>query len=103
VFSEQCSHFDFRHNKAEAKKRCEAARDSIDKGKFIGEAIIADLSDIPSGTDADLDNYYKVIKRNDILLLDEPTTGLDLRSRLIMWDIIKQLVSSGTTRQNYCY
>jgi len=32
-----------------------------------------------------------------VIFLDEPTTGLDPRSRLIMWDIIKQLVSTGTT------
>ncbi|WGW12335.1 ATP-binding cassette domain-containing protein [Saxibacter everestensis] len=32
-----------------------------------------------------------------ILFLDEPTTGLDPRSRLALWDIIKNLVSGGTT------
>jgi ABC-2 type transport system ATP-binding protein len=32
-----------------------------------------------------------------ILFLDEPTTGLDPRSRLAMWDIIGELVSGGTT------
>ncbi|MBE0008539.1 MULTISPECIES: ATP-binding cassette domain-containing protein [unclassified Arthrobacter] len=32
-----------------------------------------------------------------ILFLDEPTTGLDPRSRLALWEIIKNLVSDGTT------
>jgi ABC-2 type transport system ATP-binding protein len=32
-----------------------------------------------------------------VLFLDEPTTGLDPRSRLGMWDIIRSLVSSGAT------
>ncbi|WP_323959834.1 ATP-binding cassette domain-containing protein [Arthrobacter sp. JZ12] len=32
-----------------------------------------------------------------ILFLDEPTTGLDPRSRLALWDIINQLVNAGTT------
>ncbi|MHB1597116.1 MAG: ATP-binding cassette domain-containing protein [Streptosporangiaceae bacterium] len=32
-----------------------------------------------------------------VLFLDEPTTGLDPRSRLGMWDIIKKLVAGGTT------
>jgi ABC-2 type transport system ATP-binding protein len=32
-----------------------------------------------------------------LLLLDEPTTGLDPRSRLGMWDVIRGLVSEGTT------
>ena len=32
-----------------------------------------------------------------VLFLDEPTTGLDPRSRLAMWDIIAELVAGGTT------
>ncbi|MFC8451959.1 ABC transporter, partial [Kitasatospora sp. NPDC057223] len=32
-----------------------------------------------------------------IIFLDEPTTGLDPRSRHSMWQIIRQLVSGGTT------
>jgi ABC-2 type transport system ATP-binding protein len=32
-----------------------------------------------------------------VLFLDEPTTGLDPRSRLGMWDIIRSLVEVGTT------
>jgi len=32
-----------------------------------------------------------------VLFLDEPTTGLDPRSRLALWDVIKSLVSEGTT------
>lgn len=44
-----------------------------------------------------LDLAVSLIASPPILFLDEPTTGLDPQSRLIMWDIIKQLVSSGTT------
>ena len=32
-----------------------------------------------------------------LLFLDEPTTGLDPRSRLGMWDVIRSLVREGTT------
>ena len=32
-----------------------------------------------------------------VLFLDEPTTGLDPRSRLTMWDLIAELVRGGTT------
>jgi ABC-2 type transport system ATP-binding protein len=32
-----------------------------------------------------------------VLFLDEPTTGLDPRSRLALWDVIKNLVTGGTT------
>ena len=32
-----------------------------------------------------------------VLFLDEPTTGLDPRSRIALWDVIKRLVADGTT------
>jgi ABC-2 type transport system ATP-binding protein len=32
-----------------------------------------------------------------VLFLDEPTTGLDPRSRLGMWDVIRELTAAGTT------
>ena len=35
--------------------------------------------------------------RPRVLFLDEPTTGLDPRSRLGMWDVIRELVRGGTT------
>ncbi|TME33614.1 MAG: ATP-binding cassette domain-containing protein [Chloroflexi bacterium] len=35
--------------------------------------------------------------RPQVLFLDEPTTGLDPRSRLGMWDVIRELVRGGTT------
>lgn len=38
-----------------------------------------------------------LVTRPRILFLDEPTTGLDPRSRLGMWDIITKLVGEGTT------
>ena len=38
-----------------------------------------------------------LVTRPAVLFLDEPTTGLDPRSRLGMWDIIGSLVEEGTT------
>jgi len=35
--------------------------------------------------------------RPAVLFLDEPTTGLDPRSRVGMWDVIRELVNDGTT------
>jgi ABC-2 type transport system ATP-binding protein len=44
-----------------------------------------------------LDLAASLVTRPTILFLDEPTTGLDPRSRLVMWDIIRTLVADGTT------
>jgi ABC-2 type transport system ATP-binding protein len=44
-----------------------------------------------------LDLAASLVGHPHVLFLDEPTTGLDPRSRLGMWDIIKALVEGGTT------
>lgn len=44
-----------------------------------------------------LDLAVSLIATPPIIFLDEPTTGLDPRSRLAMWDIIKKLMDGGTT------
>jgi ABC-2 type transport system ATP-binding protein len=44
-----------------------------------------------------LDFSASLVFSPPVLFLDEPTTGLDPRSRLAMWDIIGELVSGGTT------
>jgi ABC-2 type transport system ATP-binding protein len=44
-----------------------------------------------------LDLAASLVGRPQVLFLDEPTTGLDPRSRLGMWDIIRSLREGGTT------
>lgn len=44
-----------------------------------------------------LDLAVSLIAAPPIIFLDEPTTGLDPRSRLAMWAIIKKLMDGGTT------
>jgi ABC-2 type transport system ATP-binding protein len=44
-----------------------------------------------------LDLAASLIIQPVVLFLDEPTTGLDPRSRLAMWDVISELVREGVT------
>lgn len=44
-----------------------------------------------------LDLAASLVARPKILFLDEPTTGLDPRSRIELWEVIEQLVVDGTT------
>ena len=44
-----------------------------------------------------LDLAVSLIATPPIIFLDEPTTGLDPRSRIAMWEIIKKLMDQGTT------
>jgi ABC-2 type transport system ATP-binding protein len=44
-----------------------------------------------------LDLAAALVASPPVLFLDEPTTGLDPRSRLSLWDLIEELVAEGTT------
>jgi ABC-2 type transport system ATP-binding protein len=44
-----------------------------------------------------LDLAGALVAEPPVLVLDEPTTGLDPRSRIQMWDVIRELVDSGAT------
>jgi ABC-2 type transport system ATP-binding protein len=63
---------------------------------------IADAADRPAktysgGMQRRLDLAASLVARPAVLFLDEPTTGLDPRSRIGMWEIIRELVRDGTT------
>jgi ABC-2 type transport system ATP-binding protein len=44
-----------------------------------------------------LDLAASLVGRPEVIFLDEPTTGLDPRSRQAMWDVIGELVATGVT------
>ncbi len=44
-----------------------------------------------------LDLAAALVARPPVLFLDEPTTGLDIRSRIGLWDAMEVLVAGGTT------
>ena len=63
---------------------------------------LADAADRPARTYSGgmrrrLDLASSLLTRPRILFLDEPTTGLDPRSRNEIWTIVRELVSEGTT------
>ncbi|MGI9666839.1 MAG: ATP-binding cassette domain-containing protein [Acidimicrobiia bacterium] len=63
---------------------------------------LADVGDRPvktysGGMRRRLDLAGAIIAEPPVLFLDEPTTGLDPRSRNELWDVIGQLVDKGTT------
>jgi ABC-2 type transport system ATP-binding protein len=49
------------------------------------------------GMQRKLDLAMTLVGRPRIIFLDEPTTGLDPRSRRTMWQIVRELVAEGTT------
>lgn len=44
-----------------------------------------------------LDLAAGLLHKPDVLVLDEPTVGLDIESRVVVWDFLRQLKSEGTT------
>jgi ABC-2 type transport system ATP-binding protein len=63
---------------------------------------LTDAADRPSRTYSGgmrrrLDVAAALMRRPPVLFLDEPTTGLDLRSRGELWQMIRELVAEGTT------
>jgi ABC-2 type transport system ATP-binding protein len=55
------------------------------------------VSTYSGGMRRKLDLAMTLVGRPRIIFLDEPTTGLDPRSRRTMWDIVRELVADGVT------
>ena len=55
------------------------------------------LSTYSGGMRRRLDLAMTLVGEPRVIFLDEPTTGLDPRSRLTMWEIVRQLASAGVT------
>jgi ABC-2 type transport system ATP-binding protein len=79
--------------KAEAKLRADALLEQFSLADAGGRTI----KTYSGGMRRRLDLASALIGRPNLLFLDEPTTGLDPRSRLGMWDVIRDLVRDGTT------
>jgi ABC-2 type transport system ATP-binding protein len=79
--------------------RAEAKRRSVEILERFGLSEAADRTakTYSGGMRRRLDLAASLVGRPDVLFLDEPTTGLDPRSRLDVWDFIRELQSEGTT------
>ena len=63
----------------------------------LTEAADRAAKNFSGGMQRRLDLAASLVGEPRVLFLDEPTTGLDPRSRLGMWDVIRSLVAGGTT------
>jgi ABC-2 type transport system ATP-binding protein len=78
---------------AEARRRATELLEQFD----LMDAADRVVKTYSGGMRRRLDLGSALIGRPRLLFLDEPTTGLDPRSRLGMWDVIRSLVREGTT------
>lgn len=70
--------------------------------ELLQQFLIADAADRPvksysGGMRRRLDLAVSLLADPPVLFLDEPTTGLDPRSRTDLWDVLRGLVKGGTT------
>ncbi|MDQ4053883.1 MAG: ATP-binding cassette domain-containing protein [Actinomycetota bacterium] len=63
----------------------------------LGEAADRQIATFSGGMRRRLDLAASLIRRPPLIFLDEPTTGLDPRTRGQMWDTIRELVAEGST------
>ncbi|MNH84743.1 Daunorubicin/doxorubicin resistance ATP-binding protein DrrA [compost metagenome] len=79
--------------------RSEARRKAADLLEEFGltEAASRPLKNFSGGMRRRLDLAASLIAQPPLIFLDEPTTGLDPRTRAQMWDTIRRLVKTGST------
>ncbi|MBO0889824.1 MAG: ATP-binding cassette domain-containing protein [Acidothermales bacterium] len=63
----------------------------------LTDAARKPLATYSGGMRRKLDLAMGLMGRPSVVFLDEPTTGLDPRSRRTMWDIVRDLVAAGVT------
>lgn len=83
----------YRLSYADARRRARELLEQVD----LVDASVRPVKTYSGGMKRRLDLAMSLISAPPIIFLDEPTTGLDPRSRLGMWAMIKDLARSGAT------
>jgi len=78
-------------------KAIRAKSDELLESFSLLDAANKPLSKFSGGMRRRLDLAASLIARPPLIFLDEPTTGLDPRTRSQMWDTIRELVAAGST------
>jgi len=81
------------YSHAQAKARADELLEVFD----LAEAANRQVETYSGGMRRKLDIAGSIVVPPDLMFLDEPTTGLDPRSRSQVWEIVRALVAQGTT------
>ncbi|MFE5733511.1 ATP-binding cassette domain-containing protein [Streptomyces sp. NPDC056528] len=81
------------HTRAAARERAEELLAAFGLAEAAGKQI----KNYSGGMRRRIDIAASILNVPDLLFLDEPTTGLDPRSRNQVWDIVRAVVAQGTT------
>ena len=79
--------------RAEVRRRCDELLDFVQ----LTEKARAKVEDLSGGMKRRLTIARSLVNRPEVLLLDEPTTGLDPQARHVVWDRLFRLKQQGVT------
>jgi ABC-2 type transport system ATP-binding protein len=80
-------------SREEARRRAEEVLERFE----LADAANRTAKTYSGGMRRRLDVGASLVGRPKVLFMDEPTTGLDPRSRLVLWELIRDLQREGTT------
>jgi len=80
-------------SKAETKQRVQACLDAVNLSDRA-DSVVGDLS---GGMQRRLSLAASIIHQPKLVVLDEPSTGLDIEARYEVWDLIRSLKQQGVT------
>jgi ABC-2 type transport system ATP-binding protein len=81
------------YSRKQAKVRASELLDAFD----LADAADRQVKNYSGGMQRRLDIAASIVITPDLMFLDEPTAGLDPRSRHQVWEIVRALVAGGTT------